>query len=132
LTQFELQVPYEKITAQTGISRSSLYKLRSKAILYRYDPLRILETWYVDNTLCPGRPKISTALVLFIIEIITKNSTTRGWPCWQIATEVSNTPGWQYISQTTVYRVLLDNRYSSFKRTIKPGLTNKQKAVQLK
>jgi hypothetical protein len=32
LTQFELQVPHEKIIAQTGVSRSSLYKLRSKAI----------------------------------------------------------------------------------------------------
>jgi hypothetical protein len=35
LTQFELQVLYKKITAQTGISRSGLYKLRSKAISCR-------------------------------------------------------------------------------------------------
>jgi hypothetical protein len=35
LTQFELQVLHEKITAQTGVSRSGLYKLRSKAILHR-------------------------------------------------------------------------------------------------
>jgi hypothetical protein len=32
LTLFELRVPHEKITAQTGVSRSGLYKLRSKAI----------------------------------------------------------------------------------------------------
>jgi hypothetical protein len=35
LTLFELQVPHEKITAQTGVSRSGLYKLRSKAISHR-------------------------------------------------------------------------------------------------
>jgi hypothetical protein len=35
LTQFELQVLHEKITAQIGVSRSSLYKLRSKAISHR-------------------------------------------------------------------------------------------------
>jgi len=35
LILFELQVLYEKITAQTGVSRSGLYKLRSKAISVR-------------------------------------------------------------------------------------------------
>jgi hypothetical protein len=34
LSLFEHWVPYKKITAQTSISRSSLYKLRSKAIIY--------------------------------------------------------------------------------------------------
>jgi hypothetical protein len=32
----------------------------------------------------------------------------------------------------TVYRVLIDNRYSSFKRTVKPGLTNNQKTARLR
>jgi hypothetical protein len=68
---------------------------------------------------------------LFIIETITKNSTTRGWP-WRIADEVSNTPSWQPVSQAAVYRVLIGNGYISFKRTVKPGLTNKQKAAQLR
>ena len=44
LTLFELQVPHEKITAQTGVLRSGLYKLRSKAISRGWDPLGILET----------------------------------------------------------------------------------------
>jgi hypothetical protein len=78
LTLFELQVPHEKITAQTGVSRSGLYKLRSKAISRGWDPSGILETWHVDDAPCPGRPKISIALALFIIKTMTKNSTTRG------------------------------------------------------
>ena len=47
MTLFELQVPHEKITAQTGVSRSGLYKLRPKAISRGWDPLGILETWHV-------------------------------------------------------------------------------------
>ena len=94
LSLFEHQVPHEKITAQTGVSRSGLYKLRSKAISRGWDPLGVLETWHVDDAPRLGRPKISTALSLFIIKIMTKNSTTRGWPCSRIAAEVSNTPGW--------------------------------------
>jgi DDE superfamily endonuclease len=63
---------------------------------------------------------------------MTKNSTTRGWPCWRIAAEVSNTPSWQPVSRATVYNVLIANGYGSFKRTVKPGLTNEQKAVRLR
>ena len=132
LTLFELQVPYEEITAQTGVSRSGLYKLRSKAISRGWDPSGILETWHVDDAPRSGRPKISTALILFIIQTMTKNSTTRGWPSWRIAAEVSNIPGQQPVSQSTVYRVLIDNGYSSFKRTVKLGLTNEQKAARLR
>jgi len=98
LTLFELQVPREKITAQTGVSRSGLYKLRSKAISRGWDPSGILETWHVDDAPRPRGPKISTALALFIIQTITKNSTTRGWPTWRIVVEVSNTPSWQPVS----------------------------------
>ena len=132
LTKFEDGVPHEKITAQTGVSKSGCYKLRSKAISRRWDPLGILETWHVDDAPHPGRPKTSTATALFIIEIMTKNSTTRGWSCARIAAEVSNTPGWQPVSQRTVYRVLTENGYGVFKRTVKPGLTEEQKAARLR
>src|ERR1700722_307313 len=49
LTQFELQVSHEKITAQTGVSKSGPYKLRSKAISRGWDHLGILETWHIDD-----------------------------------------------------------------------------------
>jgi hypothetical protein len=92
LTRFKDGVSHEKITAQTGISRSSLYKLRTKAVSRGWDPVGgILETWHVDDAPHPGRPKTSTATVLFIIETMTKNSTTRGWSCARIAAEVSST-----------------------------------------
>jgi len=47
-----------------------MYKLRSKAVSRRWDPLGILETWHIDNAPRSRRPKISTALLLFIINTI--------------------------------------------------------------
>ena len=110
-----------------------MYKLRTKAVSRRWDPVGgILETWHVDDAPYPRRPKTSTATVLFIIETMTKNSTTRGWSCARIAAEVSSTPRRQPVSQSTVYRVLTENGYSVFKRTVKLGLSNKMKKARLK
>lgn len=86
----------------------------------------------MDDALRPRRPKTSTATALFIIETMTKKSTTRGWSCARIAAEVSSTPRRQPISQSTVYRVLTENGYSVFKRTVKPGLSNEMKMARLK
>ena len=47
----------------------------------------------MDDAPYTRRPPISTILVKFIIETMTKNSTTRGWSCAQITAKVSNTPG---------------------------------------
>ena len=44
LTLYELRVDLEKIKEQTGVVKSSLYKLRTKAILRGWDPSRVLET----------------------------------------------------------------------------------------
>ena len=78
-----------------------------------------------------GRPPISTTLVKFIIQTMTKNSTTRGWSYERIATEVSNTPGWKSVSASTVYRALKQEGYSVFKKTVKPGLTTEQIEARL-
>jgi len=132
LTLYELRVDLEKIKEQTGVAKSSLYKLRTKAISRGWDPSRVLETWHVDDAPRSGRPPISTATAKFIIKTMTKNSTTRGWLCARIACEVSNTPGWKPVSASTVYRTLTLEGYSVFKRTVKPGLTTEQMAERLK
>jgi hypothetical protein len=59
---------------------------------------------------------------------MTKNSTTRGWSC---AAKVSNTPGWQPVSASTVYQALKQEGYGVFKRTVKPGLTTEQMKARL-
>ena len=80
----------------------------------------------MDDSPILGRPPISTALVKFIIETVTKNSTIRGWSCARIAAEVSNSPGWQPVSASTVYKTLKQEGYGVYKRTVKPGLTTEQ------
>ena len=44
LTLYKLRVDLKKIKEQTGITKSSLYKLRTKAILRGWDPFKVLET----------------------------------------------------------------------------------------
>jgi hypothetical protein len=120
-----------KVTEETGVSCASIYKLRTKAVSQGWREGDIVEPFHVDDALRSGRPKTSTATALFIIKVITKNSTTRGWSCARIAAEVSGTPGWQPVSQTTVWRVLSEAGYGVYKRTVKPGLTEEMKAARL-
>jgi hypothetical protein len=90
-------------------------RLRRKQELQSYLYIRLesrqLEIWHTDDAKRSGRPPISTALAKFIIETMTKNSTTRGWSCARIASEVSGTPGWQKVPASTVYRVLNNLEY---------------------
>jgi hypothetical protein len=122
---------HAKVTAKTGFTRSGLYKLREKAVSRGWRTGEIVEIWHVDDAPRPGRAKISTALVEHIIQIVTKNSTTRQWSCARIAAEVTATPGWQPISASTVYRVLTADSYGVFKRTVKPGLKEADKQRRL-
>jgi hypothetical protein len=132
VTLFENGFTQPQVTEKTGVGKSALYALRTKAVSCGWMPSKVLETWHVDDAPCPGRPKISTALSQFIIETLTKNSTTRSWLYTQIASEVSSTSGWQPVSVSTVYRTLTSEGYRVFKRTVKPGFTKEQMAEQLK
>ena len=81
----------------------------------------------MDDTPRLGRPKTSTATTLLIVQTMTKNSTTRGWLCARIASKVTGTTSHQLVSASTVYRVLTENSYGVFKRTVKPSLTEENK-----
>ena len=81
LTKFDEGGPtpdFVAITSKTSVSKSSVYKIRAKAISRGWHLGNIVEPVHVDNTPHSGRPKTSTATALFIIETITKSSTTRG------------------------------------------------------
>jgi hypothetical protein len=86
-------------------------------------PGDIVKPEHVDDASRSRRPKTSTATALFIIEIMTRNPITRGWFTGRIAAEVTRTLSWQKVSASTVYKVLKENGYSVFKRTVKSGLT---------
>jgi hypothetical protein len=83
----------------------------------------------VTDALCPRRLKISTATALLVIEIVTKNSTSRGFSCKEISDQIAAMPGVQNASPSSVYRILTDNGYGVFKRTVKPGLKKEDKKI---
>jgi hypothetical protein len=102
LKRYDDGILMQRITEETSVSRSSVYKLRAKAISRGWREGDIVEPFYIDDAPRSRRLKISTATALFIVETMTKYSTTRGWSCARIAAEVSSTPSWQLVSQTTV------------------------------
>src|SRR5450432_4648176 len=133
LTYLELGTPIFQIEAKTGIKKSQIYSLRKKALARGWNPTisTIIETYHVDDSFRSGRSKISQELIDLIIGIVTKNSTTRGWSCIRVAYEASFKSDTK-VSSTTVWRILKENGYSSFKRTMKPILKLDDKARRYK
>jgi len=129
LTYLELGLPIFQIEAKTGIKKTQIYNIRKKALLRGWIPDTIIETYHIDDSSHSGRPITSQEVIDLILETVTKNSTTRGWSCERIAQEVSLK---SKVSASTVYRILKKHGYSSFKRTMKPGLKLEDKAKRLK
>lgn len=131
ITFFELGIPHHEITKKTGISTSQLYKIRDKAISRGWVS-GIVEVSHVEDAPRSGRPKVLQSTTDQILKTVTQNSTTRGWSCGRIAYEVSLIPGMSKVSEKTVWNVLRQNNYFSYKRTMKPGLKLEDKAARLK
>jgi hypothetical protein len=124
---------HEKITQKTAVSKASIYRIRDKAISRGWTPGMVLEPCYVDDAPRSGRLKVSHFISSLIIQVMTKNSTTRGWLSLRIAQEVSSLlPRKQTVSASTVYRTLIAKGYRSYKRTVKPGLNKENKKLRLK
>ena len=68
-----------------------------------------------------SRPPILTKAARYIMQVVTKNSITRGYSCARIAREVKKLGGYS-ITPRTVYKILKDKGYSCYKLTVKPGL----------
>lgn len=121
----------EKIVSRTGIALSTIYGLRKKAEERGWVSGMNIETWHVDDAKRSGRPTISPLIKSKIIEVVRKNSTTRGWSCARIAQEVSLSFPNDKPSASSVYRHLRAEGYIVCKRTIKPGLNKAQKDARL-
>jgi hypothetical protein len=139
ITLLELGIPHWDIKAKTGVSKSQLYKLRNKAINRGWDPKKssIVEVYHVEDTPHSRRPKVSQDVVDLILKMVTQNSTTQGWPCSRIAHEVSlvlkeSQAAKLEVSEMTVWRVLRQNNYFSYKQTVKLGLKLEDKAARLR
>jgi transposase len=84
----------------------------------------------VEDAPRSGRPKCSDVVIQHILDTMLKNSTTRGYSCQKIASIVSAISGIALVSASTVYRVLIFKGYSSYKKTVKPGLNKDNKKVR--
>jgi len=124
--------PLFKVIKDSGVLKPSLYRIREKAISLGWVPGTTIEPRHVDDLPRSGRPRVSTYITAAILTILTRNSTTRGFSCRRIAQEVSShLPGKQFVSASTVWRTLTAEGYGSYKRTVKPGLNEDNKAKRL-
>ena len=94
----------------------------------------IVQVEHVEDKVRSGQLPTSDKIVQLLLSIVTRNSTTRGWSCTRIAQEIyatdSITPE-EVPSPSTVYRILKKQGYRVYKRTVKPGLNQKQKDARL-
>jgi hypothetical protein len=124
-------MPQHQITALITISKTSIYRIRKKAIEQGYNPVvsKLLLDIYVVNDPKPGRPSVLSAdIVQMVKDIVTKNSTTRAWSCGAIATEVATRLNVKKsIYAKSVYKILKAKKYKSCKQTTKPGLIDEIK-----
>jgi hypothetical protein len=132
LYQLDRGDPLFKVIENSGVLKPSLYKIRQKAISNRWVPGTPVKPRHIDDRPRLGRPHVSTYITAAILMILTRNSTTRGCSCRRIAQEVSShLPGKQFVSATTIWRTLRAEGYGSYKRTVKPGLNEDNKAKRL-
>jgi len=86
----------------------------------------------VDDRPRSDRLRVSTYITAAILTTLTRNSTSRGFSCLRIVREVSfHLPRKQFVSLSTVYRILIAEGYGSYKRTVKPGLNDDNKKKRL-
>jgi len=122
---------YEQaIFDRTGISQSSCSKLWRKARSRGWKENAPIEPSHVEDAPRSGRPCLPLEVTQLVIQVVTKNSTTRGYSCAQIASEVEKLCGTK-ISPSSVYRTLKAEGYSVYKRTVKPGLKKEDKDARL-
>jgi hypothetical protein len=55
LTLWENSMPISEVTAKTDVSKSYLYRIRTKACSRGWQPHKVLETWHVDDAPHKGR-----------------------------------------------------------------------------
>ena len=62
----------------------------------------IIEVHHVEDSSRSSRPRLAQNAIDLILEIVTRNSTTRGCPCNRIAYEVSTKLNIPLISRATI------------------------------
>ena len=80
LCLFENKVPVPQIKEITGIATSQIYVIRKTAITRGYDPAvskKLLLSYVEDAPRSRRPPKVTEDIKKQVVEVVTKNSTTR-------------------------------------------------------
>lgn len=119
-------VPVIEISKITGISRSQIYKLRTKAEERGYNAIvnPILRLEHVVDAPRSGRPKEMTEeKTAELVSLVSKTRDTREYSLEEIALVM-------HTSSSTIHRVLKKLGYNKYKPTMKPGLTEAMKTAR--
>ena len=88
---------------------------------------KVIKTWHINNAACFKKPKIFITTILLVIKIITKNLINKGFFCKKVLNRIIIMLGIQNALFSLIYKILTNNNYRVFKRTIKPGLKEEDK-----
>jgi len=108
-----------KIKADTGLLKSTIYNLQKKALSRGYDPSKDQKILiaYMEDAPKVGRPKKCTPEVEeAVIKIISKNSTTRELSTQKIADIISPLAK-EGISARSIHQILCRRGYKPVKPT---------------
>ena len=128
LALLECSIPVKTIMELTGLSKSTIFRIRKTAKDRGYDPgisTAFKNTYFVDATR-PGRPKTVTTPenTQMLIERVSSNRTGRELTTVELGAEFN-------MSHTSAWRTLRGAGYGKRKPTMKPGLTESMKAARL-
>lgn len=135
VTMMDDGVAITRITKVTGIPRTRIYELHALARergwveKTKSGDQMILEPHHVANAPRSGRPSISPEAIACILQVVTKNSITRGLSCAAISKEVKKRK--HDVAPRTVWKILKAEGYSQCKLTVKPGLQDLNKKERL-
>ncbi|KAE9374959.1 hypothetical protein N431DRAFT_533936 [Stipitochalara longipes BDJ] len=119
------------IKKATGVTKSVVYRIMgtAKERGWRENENMPLEISHVLNAERSGRPAVSSNTIKCVLQVVLKNSTTRGFSCASIAKEVRKRG--HEIAPRTVWKILTARGYSQCKLTVKPGLNKFNKKERL-
>ena len=128
LALLEEGIPVSRITERTGLTKSTIYRIKQIAIEQGYDPQVSFEFDDEFFTDAPriGRPKVITEETTSkVLEVVRGNREGRE----KNAKEIGYLSG---ISESSALRILRKHKVGKFKPTWKPGLTQAMKDARLK
>ena len=122
----------EAITKITGVKRSEIFNILKRAKERGYDKEHPLQDRFFEDAVRSGRPPtITETTVNQVKAVVSESRKTRSLTLVDIARRVRAAAN-STISPSSIWRALRSAGYRKYKPTVKPGLTETQKAARLK